>query len=92
MEKTTIYLDDELKMHLLEKAAELSKIRGKRVAMTDIIREAVREYAAKGGATDAERKRVLKRMLATRGAMSAGFEKRVRKAREAFEKWEIRSA
>ncbi|MEW6740128.1 MAG: hypothetical protein ACOYU2_12100 [Nitrospirota bacterium] len=44
MEKTTIYLDKDIKMHLLEMVADISKRQGKRAAMSDIIRDALREY------------------------------------------------
>ena len=49
MEKTTIYLDKDIKMHLLEMAADMSKRHGKRAAMSDIIRDALREYLEKQG-------------------------------------------
>ncbi len=49
MEKTTIYLDKDIKMHLLEMAADISKKQGKRAAMSDIIRDALREYLEKQG-------------------------------------------
>lgn len=92
MEKTTIYLDEDLKAHLLQKASDLSKMRGKRMGMADIIREAVREYVAKTDTAAAEKKVIVKRMLSTRGALGEGFEKRVKKARKEFKKWEIGSA
>lgn len=47
MEKTTIYLDKDIKMRLLEMAADMSKRHGKRAAMSDIIRDALREYFSK---------------------------------------------
>ena len=47
MEKTTIYLDKDIKMHLLEMAADMSRKQGKRAAMSDIIRDALREYFIK---------------------------------------------
>jgi len=37
MEKTTIYLDKEIKMHLLEMVADMSKKHGKRAAMSAIL-------------------------------------------------------
>ena len=49
MEKTTIYLDKDIKMHLLEMVADISKRQGKRAAMSDIIRDALREYLEKQG-------------------------------------------
>lgn len=49
MEKTTIYLDKDIKMHLLEMVADISKKQGKRAAMSDIIRDALREYLEKQG-------------------------------------------
>ncbi len=49
MEKTTIYLDKDIKMHLLEMVADISKKQGKRAAMSDIIRDALREYLEKHG-------------------------------------------
>ncbi len=49
MEKTTIYLDKDIKMHLLEMAADISKKQGKRAAMSDIIWDALREYLEKQG-------------------------------------------
>ena len=49
MEKTTIYLDKDIKMLLLEMAADMSKRHGKRAAMSDIIRDALREYLVKRG-------------------------------------------
>jgi hypothetical protein len=47
MEKTTIYLDRDIKMQLLGMAADISKKQGKRAAMSDIIRDALREYFSK---------------------------------------------
>ena len=47
MEKTTIYLDKDIKMLLLEMVADMSKKSGKRAAMSDIIRNALREYFSK---------------------------------------------
>jgi Arc/MetJ-type ribon-helix-helix transcriptional regulator len=44
MEKTTIYLNKDIKRHLLEMVADISKKQGKRAAMSDIIRDALREY------------------------------------------------
>lgn len=49
MEKTTIYLDKDIKMHLLEMVADMSRKQGKRAAMSDIIRDALREYLEKQG-------------------------------------------
>ncbi len=49
MEKTTIYLDKDIKMHLLEMVADMSRKQGKRAAMSDIIRYALREYLEKQG-------------------------------------------
>ena len=49
MEKTTIYLDKDIKAHLLEMVADMSRKQGKRAAMSDIIRDALREYLIKRG-------------------------------------------
>lgn len=49
MKKTTIYLDKDIKMQLLEMVADISKRQGKRAAMSDIIRDALREYFEKRG-------------------------------------------
>lgn len=49
MEKTTIYLDRDMKVQLLEMVADISKKQGKRAAMSDIIRDALREYLEKRG-------------------------------------------
>ena len=43
MEKTTIYLSGEIKEHLIDLAAKMSKEKRKRVAIADIIREALKE-------------------------------------------------
>ncbi len=47
MEKTTIYLNEEIKEHLIDLTAKMSKERRKRVTMTDVIREALKEYLKK---------------------------------------------
>jgi len=92
MERTTIYLDKDLKSHLLEIAAEESKKKGKRAAMADIVREALKEYLAKRGIVMSEKNAINKRMLSTKGALGEDFEKRVKKVRDDLRKWEIRSA
>jgi predicted transcriptional regulator len=93
MEKTTIYLSEEIKEHLLDLAAKMSKRERKRVTMTDIIREALKEYMRKRGVRIDNRKEITKRMLSTRGALdSEDFEKRVREVKESFSGWKIRSA
>jgi len=92
MERTTIYLDEDLKGHLLEIAAEESKRKGKRAAMADIVREAIRDYLAKRGVVTSEKNSITRRMLSTRGALGKDFEKRVKKVKADLEKWEIRSA
>ncbi len=92
MERTTIYLDKDLKGYLLEIAAEKSKEKGKRAAMADIVREAIREYLAKRGVVTSKKNSITKRMLSTRGALDKDFEKRVKKVKADIRKWEIRSA
>ncbi len=92
MERTTIYLQEDLKKYLLEISAEMSKKKGKRSAMADIVREALREYFAKRGIITGERNAITKRMLSTKGALDKDFERRVNKVKEDFRKWEIRSA
>ena len=93
MEKTTIYLSSEIKEHLIDLAAKMSREKRKRVAMTDIIREALREYMRKKGIKLEGKDKVIRRMLATRGALDSDkFEKRVNEVKEAFSGWKIRSA
>ncbi len=92
MERTTIYLDKDLKGHLLEIASEKGKKEGKRSAMADIVREALKEYLAKRGIMMTEKNAITKRMLSTKGALDKDFEKRVKKVKTDFAKWKIRSA
>jgi len=85
MEKTTIYLSEEIKEHLINLAAKMSMEKRKRVAMTDIIREALKEYLRKKGIKLEGRDKTIRRMLVTRGALDSDeFEKRVREVKEAF--------
>ena len=92
MEKTTIYLSEEIKEHLLDLVAKMSKEKRKRVAISDIIREALKEYMRKKGIKLEGRDEVISRMLATRGALDSDkFEKRVNEVKEAFSGWKIRS-
>ena len=93
MEKTTIYLSEEIKQHLIDLTAKMSREKRKRVTMTDIIREALKEYLRKKGIKLEGKQEVIRRVLSTRGALdSEEFEKRVREVKEAFSRWEIRSA
>ncbi len=89
MERTTIYLEEDLKRHLLEISAEMSKKKGKRAGMADIVREALWEYFKKRGLVIGKKNAITKRMLSTRGALDKDFEKRVKKVKEDFRKWEI---
>ena len=92
MEKTTIYLSGEIKEHLIDLAAKMSKEKRKRVAIADIIREALKENMRKKGIKLEGRDEVISRMLATRGALDSDkFEKRVNEVKEAFSGWKIRS-
>ena len=85
MEKTTIYLSEEIKEHLLDLAAKMSKEKRKRVAISDIIREALKEYMRKKGIKLEGRDGVISRVLATRGALdNDDFEKRVNEVKKAL--------
>jgi len=93
MEKTTIYLSEDIKQHLIYLTAKMSGEKRKRVTMTDIIREALRDYLRKKGIKVVGKDEVIRRMLSTKGALKdEEFEKRVREVKEAFSVWEIRSA
>lgn len=61
MEKTTIYLSEEIKEHLIDLTAKMSKERRKRVTMTDVIREALKEYLRKKGIKVGEKEEVTKK-------------------------------
>ncbi len=90
MERTTIYLSEEIKDHLMDLAAKMSREKRKRVAMTDIIREALKEYLKKKGIKLEGKGEVTKRMLLTRGMLdSEEFERRVHEVRKAFSGWKI---
>lgn len=92
MEKTTIYLSEEIKEHLIDLTAKMSKERRKRVTMTDVIREALKEYLRKKGIKVGEKEEVTKKMLSTRGLLdNEEFESRVLEVKEAFSGWKIRS-
>lgn len=93
MEKTTIYLSEEIKGHIADLAAKLSKEERKRVTMTDIIHEALKEYLRNKGINLESREEITRRVLSTRGALdNEEFEKRVQEAKEAFSRWKIQSA
>jgi len=93
MEKTTIYLSEEIKQQLIYLTAKMSGEKRKRVTMTDIIREALRDYLRKKGIKVEGKGEILRRMLSTKGALNnEEFEKRVHEVKEAFSVWEIRSA
>ena len=93
MEKTTIYLSEEIKGHIADLAAKLSREERKRVTMTDIIHEALKEYLRKKGINLENREEIIRRVLSTRGAIdNEEFEKRVREVKEAFSRWKIQSA
>ena len=66
----------------------MSKEKRKRVAIADIIREALKEYMRKNGIKLEGRDEVIRRMLSTKGALDSDeFEKRVREVKEAFSGW-----
>ena len=71
----------------------MSKEKRKRVAIADIIREALKEYMRKKGIKLEGRDEVIiSRMLATRGALdNDDFEKRVNEVKKAFSGWKIGS-
>ena len=92
MEKTTLYLSEEIKQHLIDLTAKMSREKRKRVTMTDIIREALKEYLRNKGITLKDKEDVTRRMLATRGTLdNEEFEERVLEVREAFSGWKIGS-
>lgn len=86
MERTTIYLDNLLKRHLLDLAAEESRKKGKRVGMAEMIRTAVTEYLKRRGKPVQD---VVDRMLSTKGTLDETFEKNVKAVRKGFKKWKI---
>jgi hypothetical protein len=89
MERTTIYLDDELKRSILELSQEETRKKGKRIGMAEIIREAMVEYLQKKGMDLEGPEAVVNRMLSTRGALGGDFEKRVKEVRQELRKWKI---
>lgn len=92
MERTTIYIEEDLKRYLLEMSSEMSKKKGKRAAMANIVREALREYLAKKGIVTSNKNEITKRMLSTKGALDESFERRIKEVKRDFRKWEVRSA
>ncbi len=89
MERTTIYLDKPIKLSLMELSSEESKKKGKRVAIAEMIREALIEYLEKKGKHIESKKAVTKRMLLTKGALGEDFEKRVKETQKEFKNWKI---
>ena len=89
MERTTIYLDKPIKLSLMELSSEESKKKGKRVAIAEMIREALVEYLEKKGKHIESKKAVIKRMLLTKGALGEDFEKRVKETQKEFKNWKI---
>ncbi len=89
MERTTIYLDKPIKLSLMELSSEESKKKGKRVAVAEMIREALIEYLEKKGKHIESKKTVIKRMLLTKGALGEDFEKRVKETQKEFKNWKI---
>jgi hypothetical protein len=89
MERTTIYLDDNLKHILINLSAEESKKRGKRIGMAEIIRDALVEYLKKRGIIIEDSGLIEKRMLSTKGTMGEDFEKRVKEVQKDYKKWKI---
>ena len=91
MERTTIYLNDILKKHLLDISEEETRKRGKRIGMAEMIREAIIVYLKKKGKPVDKREILIDRMLSTRGTLSDEFERRIRKVRKELNKWKIES-
>lgn len=91
MERTTIYLNDTIKRHLLELSSEESRKRGKRVGMAEMIREAIIEYLKRKGKPIEEPETIINRMLSTRGLLGEDFGKRVKEVQRKFKKWKIES-
>lgn len=92
MERTTVYLEDNIKKSLLSLSAEESKRKGKRIGMAEMIRKAIMEYLKKRGVVVEEHRAIVDRMLSTRGRLGKDFEERVKEAREGFDRWKIESA
>lgn len=91
MERTTIYLNDEIKRHLLDISAEESRKRGKRAGMAEMIREAIVEYLKRKGKAIKETESTINRMLSTKGSLGEDFKKRVKEVQKEFKKWKIKS-
>jgi hypothetical protein len=91
MERTTIYLNDILKKHLLDISEEETRKRGKRIGMAEMIREAIIVYLKKKGKPVDKREILIDRMLSTRGTLSDEFERRIKKVRKELNKWKIES-
>jgi len=92
MERTTIYLNEEIKDHIIDLTAKMSKERRKRVTMTDIIHDALKEYLRRKGIEVGNKEEVIKEMLSTKGSLDNDeFESRVLEVKEAFSGWKIRS-
>lgn len=75
--RTTIYLDEKLKLALLSISSEESKKLKKRVGMAEIIKKALREYLSKKGFAVETKDSVINTMLSTKGTLDSRFEKRV---------------
>jgi hypothetical protein len=91
MERTTIYLNDTLKKHLLDISEEETRKRGKRIGMAEMIREAIIVYLKKKGKSVDKREILIDRMLSTRGTLSDEFERSIKKVRKELNKWKIES-
>ncbi len=78
MERTTIYLDETLKHLLIELSAEESRKRGKRVAMAEMVRDAITMYLQSKGKVIEEQDVIKKRMLSTKGKLGEDFKRRVK--------------
>lgn len=89
--RTTIYLSDEIRACLFDLAARMSREKGKRIGMSDLIREAIKEHLAKKGLKVERKEEVIKRMLSTRGKLDSSFEERVNEVKRGLS-WEIPSA
>ncbi len=89
MERTTIYLDKPIKLSLMELSSEESKKKGKRVAIAEMIREALIEYLERKGKHIEGKKAIVKRMLLTKGALGDDFKKRVKETQKEFKNWKI---
>ena len=87
--KTTIYLEDELRNELFDLSISKSKKTGKRIGMAEIIRFALIEYLRKKGREVHTYKSIINRMLSAKGSLGKEFYNRVQNVGKQMKSWKV---